>query len=50
MTEVEFWARVVLGLDRLEFCAHVVAFGVCWIAGCQSLKYFLYVKNHRDLW
>lgn len=37
-------------LERIAFCAQVMAFAVCWIAGCQSLKYFLYVKNHKDLW
>jgi hypothetical protein len=36
--------------QQIAFCAHVVAFAVCWIAGCQSLKYFLYVKNHKDIW
>jgi hypothetical protein len=39
-----------VALDRIAFLLHVTALGVCWLAGLQSLKFFLYVKNHKDLW
>jgi hypothetical protein len=37
-------------LDRIAFLLQATALGVCWLAGLQSLKFFLYVKNHKDLW
>lgn len=43
MTELDY-------LERIAFCCHVAAFGVAWIAGCLSLKFLIYFKNHKDLW
>lgn len=43
MTEVEL-------LEQIRFCAHVTAFAASWLAGCVSLKFLIYFKNHRDLW
>lgn len=37
-------------LANIQFLVTVVAFAACWSAGCQSLKFFLYVKNHKDIW
>lgn len=39
---------VVLG--QITFLLHVIALAMCWMAGCQSLKFWLYVKNHKDIW
>lgn len=50
MTEIELLQQIAAWLGRIAFLTHVMAFAACWIAGCQSLKFFLYVKNHRDIW
>jgi hypothetical protein len=64
MTEVQWLEQIFNGLgaihallttwtvllERIAFLSHVVALGVCWIAGCESLKFWIYVKNHKDLW
>lgn len=50
MTEGDFWAESVALLYGVRFFAQVTAIAACWLAGVVSLKYMLYVKNHRDLW
>ena len=37
-------------VDRMLFMLQVVGVALCWTAGLLSWKYFLYVKNHRDIW
>jgi hypothetical protein len=64
MNEIDVLTQIYNGLSTLyalvvtwtvifqhcEFLLHVCAFVLCWNAGTQSLKFFLYVKNHKDLW
>jgi hypothetical protein len=43
MTEIDY-------LQRIAFLLHIVALASCWIAGTTSIKFIIYIKNHRDLW
>lgn len=50
MTEIDLLTEAVAVLQQIRFCVHVCAFALCWLAGAYWWKFFIYAKNHRDIW